>query len=269
MKNNFLSVSVLFWIIIGSVLWNLLYNDSFKGILDSEHILYFILICLATYTLGTIMYLQLTKKYKNVVIDIKNSDKRTYYESKTQYYFVSIIAFVVFSALSLFNIKGLSSVSIYFVGVSLLALVLVYFYRTSSFILSQDKFIWKKGFTKIECPWSDVIAIHHDIEPSLVNAGRKFKSSSFFIETKQGFTGYADLTNIKVKGYFTLLNQGNKLIEEIKLKSGSLEKAGDISMFKQTKKLKDLVLLLLGIFLIPVVIVTMYSFFTGFNLFNF
>lgn len=262
MKTNFLSVSILFWAIIGSVLWNLLYSNSFKGTLDSERILYFVVICIAIYFIGIIVYFGLKKKYKNITIDISDGDERVYYESKIQYYLITLITLVIFSVITLFNIGRLSNVSIYFLGISLFALVFVYFYRTSVFILSRDKFVWKKGFLKIECPWTDVIAIHHDIEPALANVGRKFISTSFFIETKDGFTKYADLTNIKVKGSYTPFSQGNKLVEEIKLKSNAQEKAGDISMFKQTQKLKDIVFLLLAIFVIPALIIFLYYIFT-------
>ncbi len=266
MKTNFLSVFVLFWAIIGSALWNLLYSDSFKGTLDSQHIFYFVFICLAVYSIGAIVYLTLKRKYKNVTIDISGGGERIYYESKLQYYIITFIAVITFSVITLLNIGGLSDVSVNFLGMSLFALVFVYFYRTSLFVLSKDKFVWKKGFSKIECLWADVIAIHHDIEPALTNVGRKFTSTSFFIETKSGFTKYADLTNIKVRGAYTPFSQGDKLVEEIKLKSNAPEKAGDVSMFKQTQKLKDIVFLLLAAFAVPALIIFLYCIFTGYKL---
>jgi len=258
-------VSVLYWVLIGLASWNLLYNDSFKRVLDLGHIILFVLICLVVYSVGTLVYLRLKKRYKNITIDVNDGFERIYYESKIQYYLIALVALVIFSTVTLFNTGGLGDTSIYFFWISLFALVFVFSYRTSTFFISKEKFVWKKGFSKIECPWADVVAIHHDVEPALMNAGRQFVSTSFFVETKNGFTKYADLTNIKVKGSYTVFSQGDKLVEEIKLKSGAPEKSGDVSMFKQTQKLSDVVFLLLGILLIPILIMVVYGFFTGTN----
>jgi hypothetical protein len=265
MKTNFKSVSSLFWVTIGAVMWNLLYSDSFKGTVDTDHIIYFLLVSSAVYSIGVIVYLQLNKKYKNISIDIHNEEERTYYESKFQYYLITVIALVFFSIATLFDIGGFSDMTIYFTGISFFAVLFVCFYRTSSFVLNRDTFVWKKGDLKIECPWTDVISIHHDVEPALSNVGRKFTSTSFFIETKSGFTKYADLTNIKIKGSYTVFSQGNILVDEILLKSNASVKVGEVSMFKQTQKPKAVVLLLLAIFIVPVLITFLYNVLTGYR----
>ena len=267
MKNNFLKVSILYWALIILALLRLTYSNDYKNVLGKQYIIYFALICGGLYFVGTLIYLVLRKFNNQEESKFVSTDRKEYYESKLQYYVIAIIANIVLGVVTIFNVGGLGNASIYLLGISLFALVFVYFYRTSIFILTPDKFVWKKGFKKIECSWTDVISINHDIEPALANIVRKFVSTSFFIETKSGFTKYADLTNIKLRNNYTVFSQGERLIEEIKLRSNAPEQSGKVSMFKQTQKLKDVVFLLLGIFIVPIVIILLYSFFTGYSLF--
>lgn len=182
----------------------------------------------------------------------------TYYESRVQYQVAATVFFLIFLIVTVFNIGDLGRVAIYFLLISIFALIFLSIYRPSVFELTDKDFIWKKGNEKIISPWSEVTAIHYDWEPAMTNIFRKFRSNGFFIETKSGMTKYADKANIKQKGVSGFASKGNELISEIKKRSSAEEKTGEISMFKQTQKLKDVVLLILGIFLIPAIIIGIY-----------
>jgi len=188
----------------------------------------------------------------------------TYYESRVQYQVAAIVFLLVFLIVTVFNIGDLGKVAIYFLLISIFALIFLSVYRPSVFELTDKDFTWKKGKQKIISPWSEVIAIHYDLEPVMINAFRKFRSSGFFIETKSGMTMYADKANIKQKGVSGFTSKGNELISEIIKRSSAVEKTGEISMFKQTQKLRDITLLILGIFLVPVIIIGVYVLVFGF-----
>ena len=185
-----------------------------------------------------------------------------YYESKVQYYVITTVMVLLFTYLTFFNPDNIRNAVQDFLGIiSLFAFISVCFYRTSSFYIYTDKFIWKKGSNKIECAWNDVLTIHYDLQRSS-STTRFGPSSSFFIETSKGLTKYADKTNIKLLGKYTFLSKGDELVSLIKSKSNSSEQTSSISVFRQTQKLWDWILIFLAIFLVPTIIILLYAFFT-------
>ena len=255
MKNTFLSLSVVYWVIIFTSLYNLANSST----LETKNIWIFFISSLILYAILFVGN-HFVKNHDKKVLHktITSSDRLVYYESRIQYQVVTIIFLILFLVITIFNIGGLADISIYFLWMSAFATVFLFCYRPSTFELTDKHLIWKKGNLKIISPWSEVIAIHHDWEPALVNAPRNFKSTSFFIETKNGMSKCADKTNIKRKGVYTLSSMGDELIAEIKKRSPAVEKTGAVSMFKQTQKLKDVAFLLLAVFLVPAIIIGIY-----------
>jgi hypothetical protein len=200
---------------------------------------------------------------------MNSTPEAVYYESKIQYYIITLTFVVFFSYLTFFNPNNLRNIGQNFLIISLFAFIFVCFYQVSTFYIYEDRFIWKKGWKKIECPWSDLISINYDIQRnnllSLNTSGIFFRSSSaFFIETKNGLTKYADKSNIKLKGNYSFLSKGDDLISMIKSKSKNenMEQTSSISTFKQTQKLWDWIFLISAIFVFPTIIILLYAIFT-------
>jgi RsiW-degrading membrane proteinase PrsW (M82 family) len=187
-----------------------------------------------------------------------------YYESKMQYYFFTIACVLFFSYITFFNINNFRDTSQNFLVISLAAVIFVYFYKASKFYIDEDRFVWEKGRHRIECSWNEVLSINYDIERNWsFSTPYLFKPSSiFFIETTKGLTKYADKSNIKLFDSYSFSSKGDELINTIKSRSQAREKMSAISVFKQTQKLLDWVLLLLAIFLIPATVILLYVFFT-------
>jgi len=190
-------------------------------------------------------------------------ESKIYYESRIKAYAVIFSATLFIIGIA-YSVQDLSF-TLSFIGIGAVAIFSTFFYKKATFVLTQDKFIWTKGSSKIKCPWSDVIAIHFDFEFNISNLQRGFKSRSFFIETKDGFTDYADISSLRRKGERYLFSQENEFIEQIRLKSNAVVKSGEVSVFKQTQKLKNLFFLLAVIFIVPVLIIFLFSIITGCN----
>lgn len=198
-----------------------------------------------------------------IILSMKTSPKAIYYESKIQYFIITIVFILFFSYITFANPDNLGVAGQYFLGISIFAFVFVCFYQVSKFYIYDDRLIWKKGWNKVECPWSDIVAIHYDIQKNYSSKGNLFKqSSAFYIETKKGFTKYADKNNIKLKGGYTFSSKGKELVAQIKSASKCKEKTSAVSVFKQRQKLWDWVLLILAIFIVPIIIILLYSVFT-------
>ncbi len=181
-------------------------------------------------------------------------NKIIYYESRIQYRVITVVLSLFFFSLTLSDDIGLSRVSIYFLLISLVANFLTLFYRPSVFEISDSTLTIKKGSSKIVAPWSEVLAIHYDWAPSTMNAHRGYKSNAFFIETKSGFSKYTDKANIKRHGAYTFRSMGGELISEIIKRSSAIEKTGEVSIFKQTQKFKDILYLFISLFFVPIII---------------
>lgn len=255
MKNTFLNLSLVYWLIIFAVVFNIYNSPTFYVkylwvVLSSAAILYLVL--------SIVNYFVLNHDKKVLLKASISSDNITYYESKFQYQIILTVLLFVFIIMTIFDIGGLGKISIYFLGLNVFALVFLLYYRTSTFELTATSLIWKKGNLTINSPWNEVIGVHYDWTPSISNASRGFKSTSFFIETKKGLTAYVDKASIKRKGIFTFSSIGDELISEIKKRSSAIEKTGAVSMFKQTQKHRDIIFLLALIFLIPLFIAMVY-----------
>jgi|GEM_PF-3460735 len=255
MKNTFLSISFVYWLIIFAALYNLPNSSA----LEARYIWIFFISAVILYAILFVGNRFVSNHDKKVLQKTPlPSDALIYYESKFQYKLISTVLLIVFLVITLFDIGGYANVSIYFLVMSAVALVFLFFYRTSTFELTNTSLIWKKGRLKITSPWAEVVAIHYDWAPAVANAPRGFKTTSFFIETKNGMSTYADKASIKRGGVFTFSSMGDELITEIKKRSTAIEKTGAISMFKHTQKLKDVILLPIAIFLVPVIIIAIY-----------
>jgi hypothetical protein len=189
-------------------------------------------------------------------------ETKIYYESKLKDYTILFLA-VMFAGLISYATHGLG---VYFLGIAIVAGVVSYFYKGSILIISPDKFIWKKGNKQIECPWSDVVAIHFDHEISITTLQKNFKGYMFFIETKAGFTSRIDLVAMRAKGHPLTLSKGQELLDLIKSKSEATERIGEVSAFKQTEKLRGMTFLVIAIFAVPILIFLYYSVFAGCNI---
>lgn len=181
-------------------------------------------------------------------------NKIVYYESRMQYRVITVGLSLLFLSFTFSDNIQLSKVSIYFLFISLVATFLTLFYRSSVFEISDSTLTIIKGSSKIVAPWSEVLVIHYDWEPSTMNARRGYKSNAFFIETKSGFSKYADKSNIKRYGAYTFRSMGGELISEIIKRSSAIEKTGEVSLFKQTQKFKDILYLFISLFLVPIII---------------
>lgn len=255
MKNTFLSISFVYWLIILTALYNL----SNSSTLGTKYLWVFFVFAVILYAILFIVSHIITRYDKKVLAETpESSEKLIYYESKIQYKVVTTVLLILFLLVTLFDVGGFANVSIYFLVMSAVALVFLFFYQTSSFEITGNSLTWKRGKLKISVPWSDVIAVHYDWAPSIANAPRRFKTTNFFIETKSGMTAYADKASIKLRGVYTFASMGDQLVAEIKKRSSAVEKTGAVSMFKQTQKLKDVILLPLAIFLVPLIIIAIY-----------
>ncbi len=175
---------------------------------------------------------------------MNNQPISVFYETKVPYYVVTVLLVVGF--LIGFIITGgdyLMNVFFYFLCISIAFFLLVCFYSGSKFYIYEDKLVWKKGFREMESPWNEVIGIHYDYAPNVWYLGRNFKSNNFFLETKKGYTKYANEWNIRKQGAYTLRSKSKDLMDELKKRSGAQEDTGAVSMLKQRQNLWGIIIL--------------------------
>jgi hypothetical protein len=191
-------------------------------------------------------------------------ETKIYYESKLKDYAVLFLA-IIFTG---FFAYLMPETRISFLCIGIIEIIVAYLYKGSSITITADKFIWSKGLKKIECPWSDVVNIHFDNEFTTANLQRGLKGSAFFIETKMGMTSRIDLVSLRVKGHPFTLSKGQELLDLIKSKSTATERTGEVSAFKQTERMTGFVIVLGAIFVVPILIIFIYSLFIGCNIFS-
>jgi len=181
---------------------------------------------------------------------MENKPIHIYYETKIPF-FVILGLFIAGCVYGLVKIGGdyLMNPFFYFTCILVVMLLFLVLYRTSSFHIYDNKLVIKKGSHIIETPWNEVVGIHYDYAPNIWYILRGFKSNDFFLETKQGFTKYANEWNIR-KDSYTFRSRSKDLIADIKQRSGASEDVGAVSGFKQKQNMVVIVFLICAIVLI-------------------
>ncbi len=176
-----------------------------------------------------------------------------YYESKIWIYLIAFI--FLLATLNSFGFQtGLFIVP-------LVIFVFVFLYPSAKIVLYDDHFYYKKGSKVISIKWNEILGIHQDpaFSPSLIcfYLVNKFRSGGFFIETTKGLTDYIGSVS-RSRFSFNVFYRA-KLIEEIKSRSGAQLYTGQVSIFKQRKKLLGWGISLALVFIVPILIIPTYS----------
>lgn len=151
-------------------------------------------------------------------------DEITYYESKIQYYVITISGLLLFLFLRLTwdgqhidDIRHAFSdpqINTTFLSIFAIGLVFAIFYPISKITLNSKGFIYKKGWKILSAEWSDIKGIHANPAPRSYT--HNFISTSFLIETTKGITGYIDGSILKIKGsYSPFKSSGNQLLSKL------------------------------------------------------
>lgn len=190
---------------------NMEYEYSFDNLIGLEIVPYIILGLFVFYVLIVVPILIRRKNRGGEIIG------NTYFESKVQYYLVSLIGVILFAILYVFNLGDARELYMLFEAIALTAFVFVSLYVPSVISLTNDGFTYTKGSRHLSAKWNEIKGIHFNPAPSIwAGIFYGFKSTSFIIETTKGVTGYIDKKTIKkYKDKFSLNSRGEELLKNI------------------------------------------------------
>ncbi|MEK7095314.1 MAG: hypothetical protein AAB895_02690 [Patescibacteria group bacterium] len=179
-----------------------------------------------------------------ILVRRKNTNTKivgnTYFESKTQYYLISLIGVILFGILYILNLGDERELYMLFEAIALTAFVFVSLYAPSVITLTNDGFTYIKGSKHLSAKWSEVKGIHFNPAPSIwAGVFHDFKSTSFIIETTNGVTGYIDKTTIKKsKNRFSSYSSGDEFLKNIVTSSKIQPTSGSYSELTTAKNKK-------------------------------
>lgn len=167
-----------------------------------------------------------------------------FYESKLHAYVIATVVLIV-----ILYYLGFDT---YLFLTPTVMLVWTYIRPVAKITITDNTFIYERGRKIISVPWSDVIGVHQD--PVRQYLPDRYTTIGFFVETKShGFTDYIGPMSKSKYGFD--LHSKNDVMREISKKSNCSIQTGAVSMFKQRRKLWDIVLVLSALFIIPAIII--------------
>lgn len=183
-----------------------------------------------------------------------NEKPQVIFSESKFYLYIIPIAFLV---LGFFTV-------IEFIFIAAIMILFLFFSSKAKICIYEDYLIYEKKRKKI-IKYSDIKGVHQDpvFSTNIFSyfLSSKFRIGGFFIETKDGFTEY--IGSVYKNNSFLLPFSRSELIKEITDRSKTKLYTGTVSSRKNPTRLKNMVLLLFSILLVPILIILFFGFFTG------